>query len=43
MKFLETYCHKLLKCDHAVTQSSEATHFFLPNDHDLQADFTKNR
>nr|XP_040031642.1 NADPH oxidase organizer 1-like isoform X1 [Gasterosteus aculeatus aculeatus] len=42
MKFLETYCHKLLKCDHAVTQSSEATHFFLPNDHDLQADFTKN-
>nr|XP_040033040.1 NADPH oxidase organizer 1-like [Gasterosteus aculeatus aculeatus] len=42
MKFLETYCHKLLKCDHAVTQSYEATHFFLPNDHDLQADFTKN-
>ncbi|KAM8837005.1 NADPH oxidase organizer 1-like [Spinachia spinachia] len=42
MKFLETYCDQLLKCDHTVTQSSEVAHFFLPKDHDLQADFTKN-
>ena len=43
MRFLETYCVKLLKCDAAVTHSSEVTQFFTPKDHDLQPDFTKNR
>nr|XP_046234160.1 NADPH oxidase organizer 1-like [Scatophagus argus] len=42
MKFLENYCDKLLKCDITVTQSSEVTQFFMPKDHDLQSDFTKN-
>ncbi|XP_034425751.1 NADPH oxidase organizer 1-like [Hippoglossus hippoglossus] len=42
MKFLESYCEKLLKCDQTVTQSSEVTQFFMPKDHDLQPDFTKN-
>ncbi|XP_062299175.1 NADPH oxidase organizer 1-like [Scomber scombrus] len=42
MKFLESYCNQLLKCDQTVTQSSEVTQFFMPKDHDLQADFTKN-
>ncbi|XP_075948879.1 NADPH oxidase organizer 1-like [Anarhichas minor] len=42
MKFLESYCDKLLKCDQTVTQSSEVTQFFMPKDHDLQPDFTKN-
>ncbi|KAM9336611.1 NADPH oxidase organizer 1b [Symphorus nematophorus] len=42
MKFLESYCDKLLKCDQTVTQSSELTQFFVPKDHDLQSDFTKN-
>ncbi|XP_051272548.1 NADPH oxidase organizer 1 [Dicentrarchus labrax] len=42
MKFLESYCDKLLKCDQTVTQSSEVTQFFMPKDHDLQSDFTKN-
>lgn len=43
MKFLESYCDKLLKCDAAVTQSPEVRQFFMPKDHDLQPDFTKNR
>lgn len=43
MKFLESYCDKLLRCDQAVTQSSEVTQFFITKDQDLQADFTKNR
>lgn len=43
MKFLESYCDKLLKCDQTVTQSSEVTQFFMPKDHDLQPDFTRNR
>ncbi|TDG98188.1 hypothetical protein EPR50_G00216140 [Perca flavescens] len=42
MKFLESYCNKLLKCEPTVTQSSEVAQFFLPKDHDLQPDFTKN-
>uniref|UniRef100_UPI0037E9A41A NADPH oxidase organizer 1-like n=1 Tax=Semicossyphus pulcher TaxID=241346 RepID=UPI0037E9A41A len=42
MKFLESYCEELLKCDQIVTQSSELTQFFMPKDHDLQQDFTKN-
>ncbi|XP_029312307.1 NADPH oxidase organizer 1-like [Cottoperca gobio] len=42
MKFLESYCDKLLKCDQTVTQSSELEQFFMPKDHDLQSDFTKN-
>nr|XP_020471588.1 NADPH oxidase organizer 1-like isoform X2 [Monopterus albus] len=42
MKFLESYCDELLKCDHTVTLSSAVTHFFMPKDHDLQSDFTKN-
>ncbi|XP_035515388.1 NADPH oxidase organizer 1-like [Morone saxatilis] len=42
MRFLESYCDKLLKCDQTVTQSSEVTQFFMPKDHDLQSDFTKN-
>ncbi|KAF7204715.1 NADPH oxidase organizer 1b [Nothobranchius furzeri] len=42
MKFLESYCKKLLKCDPTVTQSSEVTRFFTPRDHDLQPDYTKN-
>ncbi|XP_062269962.1 NADPH oxidase organizer 1b [Platichthys flesus] len=42
MKFLESYCEKLLKCDQTVTQSSEVTQFFTPKDQDLQPDFTKN-
>lgn len=43
MRFLESYCDKLLKCELSVTQSSEVTQFFMPKDHDLQSDFTKNR
>ncbi|XP_070782998.1 NADPH oxidase organizer 1b [Enoplosus armatus] len=42
MKFLESYCDKLLKCDQTVTQSSEVTQFFMPKDQDLQPDFTKS-
>ncbi|XP_034563976.1 NADPH oxidase organizer 1-like [Notolabrus celidotus] len=42
MKFLESYCVDLLKCDQIVTQSSELTQFFMPKDHDLQTDYTKN-
>ncbi|KAM7371053.1 hypothetical protein PAMP_010551 [Pampus punctatissimus] len=42
MKFLESYCDQLLKCNQTVTQSSEVTQFFTPKDHDLQPDFTKN-
>ncbi|XP_067432708.1 NADPH oxidase organizer 1-like [Thunnus thynnus] len=42
MKFLESYCDLLLKCDETVTQSSELTQFFMPKDYDLQPDFTKN-
>ncbi|KAM6964738.1 NADPH oxidase organizer 1-like [Tautogolabrus adspersus] len=42
MKFLESYCDELLKCDQIVTQSSELTQFFMPKDHDVQTDFTKN-
>ncbi|KAF7659492.1 hypothetical protein LDENG_00295430 [Lucifuga dentata] len=42
MRFLESYCIKLLKCDITVTQSSEVTQFFMPKGHDLQPDFTKN-
>ncbi|XP_023285006.1 NADPH oxidase organizer 1-like [Seriola lalandi dorsalis] len=42
MKFLESYCNDLLKCDQTVTRSSEVTRFFLPKDQDLQPDFTKN-
>lgn len=42
MRFLESYCDKLLKCDQTVTQSSEVTPFFMPKDHDLQPDFTRN-
>lgn len=43
MKLLESYCDRLLKCDTAVTRSSEVTQFFMPKDHELQSDFTKNR
>ncbi|XP_040923340.1 NADPH oxidase organizer 1-like [Toxotes jaculatrix] len=42
MRFLESYCDQLLKCDQTVTQSSEVTQFFIPKAHDLQPDFTKN-
>ncbi|XP_069547439.1 NADPH oxidase organizer 1-like [Brachyistius frenatus] len=42
MRFLESYCGQLLKCDQSVTQSSEITRFFTPKDHDLQPNFTKN-
>ncbi|XP_059181128.1 NADPH oxidase organizer 1-like [Centropristis striata] len=42
MKFLESYCDKLLKCEQTVTQSSQVTQFFMPKDQDLQPDFTKN-
>ncbi|TNN54937.1 NADPH oxidase organizer 1 [Liparis tanakae] len=42
MKFLESYCDKLLRCDPTVTQSSMLFQFFVPKDHDLQSDFTKN-
>ncbi|XP_039991542.1 NADPH oxidase organizer 1b [Xiphias gladius] len=42
MKFLESYCDELLKCDQTVTRTSEVTQFFMPKDQDLQPDFTKN-
>ncbi|TKS90048.1 NADPH oxidase organizer 1 [Collichthys lucidus] len=42
MKFLESYCDKLLKCEQTVTRSSEVTQFFIPQAHDLQSDFTRN-
>ncbi|XP_008280974.1 NADPH oxidase organizer 1-like [Stegastes partitus] len=42
MKFLESYCDQLLKCDQTVTRSAEVMRFFTPKDHDLQPDFTKN-
>lgn len=34
---------RLLRCDVAVTQSSEITQFFMPKDYELQPDYTKNR
>lgn len=42
MKFLETYCDKLMKCAPNVTQSTEVSRFFNPKDRDVQPDFTKN-
>ncbi|XP_072229486.1 NADPH oxidase organizer 1-like [Leuresthes tenuis] len=42
MKFLESYCDKLLKCNQTVTQSTDILRFFAPKDHDLQPDFTRN-
>ncbi|CAB1313118.1 unnamed protein product, partial [Coregonus sp. 'balchen'] len=42
INLLENYCSDLLRCDTSVTFSSEVTQFFMPKDHDLQADFTKN-
>ncbi|KAM3591856.1 uncharacterized protein V6R79_008662 [Siganus canaliculatus] len=42
MRFLDTYCAELLKSNQTVTQSSEVTQFFLPKNHDLEPDFTKN-
>ncbi|XP_076025744.1 NADPH oxidase organizer 1b [Genypterus blacodes] len=42
MRFLESYCFKLLQCEVTVTQSTEVTQFFMPKDQDLQPDFTKN-
>ncbi|KAM4624520.1 NADPH oxidase organizer 1-like [Polymixia lowei] len=42
MRFLEEYCTELMMCDPTVTQSSEVTQFFMPKDHDVQPDFTKN-
>ncbi|KAL0983935.1 hypothetical protein UPYG_G00134950 [Umbra pygmaea] len=42
MNLLEKYCNELLKCDTAVTHSSEVRHFFMPKNQDLQADVTKN-
>ncbi|XP_068439597.1 NADPH oxidase organizer 1-like [Clinocottus analis] len=42
MKFLESYCDQLFKCDQIVTQSSIVFQFFTPKDQDLQPDFTKN-
>lgn len=43
MMFLESYCINLLKCDTTVTQNSVVTQFFMPRDHELQPDYTKNR
>ncbi|XP_075342349.1 NADPH oxidase organizer 1-like [Odontesthes bonariensis] len=42
MKFLESYCDKLLNCEQTVTQSTDVLRFFAPKDHDLQPDFTRN-
>ncbi|KAM4624519.1 NADPH oxidase organizer 1-like [Polymixia lowei] len=42
MRFLEVYCTELMSCGPTVTQSSEVTQFFMPKDHDVQPDFTKN-
>ncbi|KAK5905685.1 hypothetical protein CgunFtcFv8_001616 [Champsocephalus gunnari] len=42
MKFLESYCEEVLKCDQSVTRTPEVTQFFMPKDQDLQPDFTKN-
>ncbi|KAG7506883.1 NADPH oxidase organizer 1-like [Solea senegalensis] len=42
MKFLESYCDKLLQCEQNIIQSSEVTYFFTPKDQDLESDFTTN-
>ena len=43
MKFLSLYLTELMRCAPVVTESAELTQFFMPKDHDLQSDFTKNR
>ncbi|KAI4807470.1 hypothetical protein KUCAC02_027276 [Chaenocephalus aceratus] len=44
MKFLESYCEKVLKCDQSVTRTPEVTQFFMPKDHhDLQPDFIQEQ
>ncbi|KAG9334779.1 hypothetical protein JZ751_006528 [Albula glossodonta] len=42
LALLENYCAELLKCEPAVTHSSEVVQFFLPQNQDLQPEFAKN-
>ncbi|XP_051530415.1 NADPH oxidase organizer 1-like [Myxocyprinus asiaticus] len=39
---LEKYCSSLLRCDSAVSHSSEVIQFLLPNEQELQPEFTQN-
>lgn len=40
---LDSYLDRLLRCEAAVTQSTEVTQFFTPKDQELHPDYTKNR
>lgn len=42
LKSLEMYCFNLLQCDSTVSRSTEVIQFFLPNEQELQPEFTKN-
>lgn len=43
MKMLDSYLDRLLRCEAAVTQSTEVTQFFMPREQELHPDYTKNR
>ncbi|XP_055032942.2 NADPH oxidase organizer 1b [Misgurnus anguillicaudatus] len=42
LKSLEMYCFNLLQCESTVSRSTEVIQFFLPNEQELQPEFTKN-
>ncbi|KAI7797270.1 putative NADPH oxidase organizer 1, partial [Triplophysa rosa] len=42
LKSLEKYCSSLLQCDSTVSHSTEVIRFFLPNEQELQPEFTQN-
>ncbi|KAA8581797.1 hypothetical protein FQN60_003378 [Etheostoma spectabile] len=41
MKFLESYCNKLLKWSKTCESELRGGQFFMPKDRDLQPEFTK--
>lgn len=43
LKSLEKYCSSLLQCESTVSHSAEVIRFFLPNEQELQPEFTQNR
>lgn len=43
MKMLDSYLDRLLRCEAAVTQSTEVTQFFMPKEQELHPGYTKNR
>ncbi|KAA0725297.1 NADPH oxidase organizer 1 [Triplophysa tibetana] len=42
LKSLEKYCSSLLQCESTVSHSAEVVRFFLPNEQELQPEFTQN-